>query len=90
MKTIALFASGEKKIRDSRLNEVSSDEPEVVDNSAKYTCKDCMDYRNGNCFGANAICEDFRFAYTYSAKEVENWPTEGAATYFRRKGKIRS
>jgi hypothetical protein len=51
----------------------------------KYTCRDCMDSRNGNCFGGGEICEDFRFAYTYSQKEVENWPTEGDATYYRRK-----
>lgn len=89
LQTIALFASGDKKVRESRLNEVSVDVSEPDESVVKHTCKDCMDYRNGNCFGADKICEDFRFAPTFSRKETENWPEVGDATYFRRKGKSR-
>lgn len=89
LQTIALFASGDKKIRESRLNEVSVDVLEPDESVVKHTCKDCMDYRNGNCFGADKICEDFRFAPTFSRKETENWPEVGDATYLRRKGKNR-
>lgn len=89
LQTIALFASGDKKVRESRLNEVSVDVSEPVESVVKHTCKDCMDYRNGNCFGADKICEDFRFAPTFSRKETENWPEVGDATFFRRKGKSR-
>lgn len=87
LQTIALFASGDKKVRESRLNEVSVDVPEHDESIVKHTCKDCMDYRNGNCFGADKICEDFRFAPTFSRKETENWPEVGDATYVRRKCK---
>lgn len=60
---------------------------EQTDKQPKYACKDCMDFRNGNCFGGGNICEDFRFAYTFSRRETENWPTIGDATYLRLKGK---
>ncbi len=86
LETIMLFARGEKKVRESRLNEVFDGTPEAEE-GVKYTCKDCMDYRNGNCFTANKICEDFRYAPTFTRKETENWPKEGDASYFRRKGK---
>ena len=85
---ITLFARGEKKVRESRLNEVPGEAP-VAKSAAKHTCRDCMDYRNGNCFGADKVCEDFRFAPTFSSKETENWPTEGTASYLRRTGRRR-
>lgn len=42
-------------------------------------------WRNGNCFGAEKICEDFRFTPMFSRKKTGNWPEVGDATYFRRK-----
>lgn len=82
LQTIVEFNNGSKKLESVKTNnnQIESVEP-------KFTCRDCMDFRNSNCFGGNEICEDFRFAYTFSKREMENWPTMGDATYLRLKGK---
>lgn len=84
MEKISQFNSGELKSSDDGIQEEN-----ITESGRTYECKDCMDYRNGNCFGAQNICEDFRFSPTFSAEETKNWPTEGEASYLRRTGKRR-
>ena len=52
--------------------------------SATKSCKNCMEMKNGNCFGQDEICEDFRFAPTISAKERANWPQYGDVTALKK------
>lgn len=76
------FNNGKRKLSLDEHN----DEQQPIEEQ-KYTCRDCMDFRNGNCFGGD-LCEDFRFAYTFSQRETENWPTISDATYFKLMGKF--
>lgn len=78
---IAEYNNGTRKLELSETANEPQDMPEP-----RFYCRDCMDFRNSNCFGNDKICEDFRYAYTFSKKETENWPTIGDATYLRLKG----
>ena len=43
-------------------------------------CKNCIEYKNGNCIGESKICEDFRLAPIISKSEIENWPKNGSVS----------
>ena len=60
---------------------ITAVEQEKIDQN---TCKNCMELKNGNCFGQTRICEDFRFSPTISAKERANWPQYGDVTAFKK------
>ena len=40
-------------------------------------CTNCMEYKNGNCFGSSKICDDFRYSPKISNEELERWPKDG-------------
>lgn len=46
------------------------------------TCENCMEKKNGDCFGAKNVCEFFRPSPT-NIEGKDNWPKYGDATYFR-------
>ena len=47
---------------------------------AKNQCKNCMEYKNGNCFGELQICDDFRIVPEISKEERDNWPKYGSVS----------
>jgi hypothetical protein len=47
---------------------------------SKNHCKNCMEYKNGNCFGQSQICDDFRLAPEISKEEINNWPKNGSVS----------
>ena len=56
-----------------------------VQKEEAYTCMDCMEQRNENCFGKKKICPDFRYAPRITQQDRETWPKFGDATGFRLK-----
>ena len=50
--------------------------------SPKYRnkCENCMEYKNGNCFGKSQICDDFKISPIISNEEINRWPKNGSVT----------
>ncbi|MBD5086303.1 MAG: hypothetical protein HDT32_02960 [Clostridiales bacterium] len=61
-----------------------------MDKISQYTCLDCIENRNGNCFGENKTCIDFKYAPTVSQETMDNWPKTGDATFMRQTGRSRN
>ena len=57
----------------------------IEDESKKFveSCKNCMEFKNGNCIGYGTICCDYRPSPEISKEEIARWPKEGDATYYR-------
>lgn len=47
---------------------------------SKSQCENCMEYKNGNCFGKSQICDDFRLAPEISKEELDRWPKNGSVS----------
>lgn len=47
------------------------------------SCKNCMEMKNGNCFGSSSICSDYRHSPEISKDEIDRWPKIGDASYYR-------
>lgn len=63
---------------------IEETKPIETPQTTPQSCKNCMEMKNGNCFGRNVICEDFRFSPTISKKEMANWPKYGDVTAFKK------
>lgn len=47
-------------------------------------CKNCMEYKNGNCFGKSQICDEFRYAPIISDEEINRWNKKETKTKINR------
>ncbi len=47
---------------------------------AQKRCENCMEYKNGNCFGSSVICDDFRYTPEISKEEKDRWPKDGSVS----------
>ena len=57
---------------------------ELENNSkSKSQCNNCMEYKNGNCFGFKSICSNYRPSPEISRDEMAMWPKLGDASYYR-------
>ena len=74
---IALIDGKKFRINKQKLLDIFSDY-EIEKNIKK--CKNCIEYKNGNCFGEAKICEDFRLAPKISKSEMERWPKNGSVS----------
>ena len=43
-------------------------------------CKNCMEFKNGNCFGASKVCDEYRPSPEISKEEMSRWPKDGSAS----------
>ena len=49
--------------------------------ASKPSCKKCMLYKNGKCFGEKTICEDFKNSPDISEEEMAMWPKQMGGAY---------
>ena len=47
------------------------------------SCKDCMEFKNENCYGDKNICQDYRPSPSISKEEMERWPDIGDALFIK-------
>jgi hypothetical protein len=55
---------------------VNIDDNMQLKKATEHTCRNCMELRRGDCFGSDAICEDFKFSPTFLPKDTTYWPTK--------------
>ena len=68
-----------KMDKEKLINKFSDYELEKKSKS-KNKCENCMEYKNGNCFGTSQICDDFRPVPEISKEEMNNWPQNGSVS----------
>ena len=47
---------------------------------SKNTCRNCMELKNGNCFGSLQICDDFKPTPEMSKEDLDRWPKKGTVS----------
>jgi len=77
------FAPSQKKQKE--IKKKINDYINKIDTSKN--CKNCMDYKLGECIGTsdNSPCEDFKYSVVISQETKDSWPEEGYATTIRKR-----
>ena len=72
------FIECEQKDNTNKIEKkVSHDKPFIE------SCKNCMEWKKGDCMGCSEICSDYRPSPEISKEEMDRWPKEGDASYYR-------
>lgn len=77
---IVLIEGKKFKMDKEKLINKFSDYQIEKNSKSKNQCKNCMEYKNGNCFGKKQICDDFRLSPEISKEEMNNWPKDGTVS----------
>lgn len=65
--------------KEKLINKLSNYELEK-NSKSKSQCKNCIEYKNDNCFGKSQICDDFRLVPEISKEEMNSWPKNGSVS----------
>lgn len=80
---IVLINGKSFKMDKEKLNNKFSEYELEKNSKSKKQCENCMDYKNGNCFGKSQICDDYRHSPEISNEEKNRWPKNGSVSQSR-------